>query len=351
MLKRIAFSVILTFLSLLPLPFSGWTLEDASTQTAAPVPLASQRDAVTGCSTTSLDADCVLADLNDDTIADFKLRGLAFFENGIVIGTTPEPAAALHIEDGDIMLHSSEGTHLIFQRTGLKKQPKFAFGRITEAGIGEAELRFLFSDEETPETKVFGIEATGTIASVKRDYGSHFEGFIGGEREPLFRINSYPTTRLELGNGGDEAPDVIFRRNEEPGSFALTVGEIEKLTATEKETILNAGGNDIDFLIKGEGEETLLFADASEKRIGIHTTQPEAALHVKSLSPNQPALLVEGSNTRLRVDAQGDLILPTYMDAERPAPGKPGRIIYNSDDQNLNLDTGREWVRLDGKKA
>ncbi len=352
--KRFFFSLILIFFSIFFAFSLGWTLdkEDVPQQSVHPTLSAMQKDPVTGCSTTALDAACVFADLNDDTFMDFKLRGVGFFEQGVVIGNAPEPNARLHIEDGNIMLHSSKENYLIFQHTGLKNRPKFEVGQLTEAGIGEAEIRVLFVDDQTPETKVFGIEATGTIASVKRDYGSHFEGFLEGEKEPLFRLNSYPTMRLELGDGGEEPPNVMFRRNEEPGSFALAVGEVEKLTATEKETVMNAGGNNIDFRIKGEGEDNLFFVSASEKKIGIGSGAPEATLHIKSLAQDRPVLIVEGTTgSGLKVDESGDLILPTYQRSTRPAAGKPGRMIFNSDNRNVNIDTGSEWILPDGKKS
>lgn len=40
--------------------------------------------------------------------------------------------------------------------------------------------------------------------------------------------------------------------------------------------------------------------------------------------------------------------LVPYTDATRPAAGIAGRVIYNSDDGNLNIDTGSQWVTPDG---
>lgn len=40
-----------------------------------------------------------------------------------------------------------------------------------------------------------------------------------------------------------------------------------------------------------------------------------------------------------------------YTDGTRPIYGKTGRIIYNSTDGNLNIDTGTGWILPDGTGA
>lgn len=41
-------------------------------------------------------------------------------------------------------------------------------------------------------------------------------------------------------------------------------------------------------------------------------------------------------------------VVPTYTDATRPPAGRAGRVIFNSDDGTLNIDTGADWVLPDG---
>ena len=43
-----------------------------------------------------------------------------------------------------------------------------------------------------------------------------------------------------------------------------------------------------------------------------------------------------------------DLYLKPYADATRGAAGNEGRIIFNSDDGNLNIDDGAQWILPDG---
>jgi len=39
---------------------------------------------------------------------------------------------------------------------------------------------------------------------------------------------------------------------------------------------------------------------------------------------------------------------PVYTDATRPSAGTAGRIIFNSDDGQLNIDNGTNWTLPDG---
>lgn len=48
------------------------------------------------------------------------------------------------------------------------------------------------------------------------------------------------------------------------------------------------------------------------------------------------------------VGPNGAILNAVFTDATRPAAGIAGRVIYNSDDGNLNIDTGSQWVTPDG---
>lgn len=55
-----------------------------------------------------------------------------------------------------------------------------------------------------------------------------------------------------------------------------------------------------------------------------------------------------GSIVDAAFDENGDLILNAHANISRPSPGKQGRIIYNTDDVNINIDTGSNWILPDG---
>jgi hypothetical protein len=48
------------------------------------------------------------------------------------------------------------------------------------------------------------------------------------------------------------------------------------------------------------------------------------------------------------IDASGDIVVPGYDNAGRPAAGTAGRVIWNTDDVNMNFDTGAAWILPDG---
>lgn len=49
-----------------------------------------------------------------------------------------------------------------------------------------------------------------------------------------------------------------------------------------------------------------------------------------------------------RVGGSGKLALVVYTDATRPSAGIAGRVIFNSDDGQLNIDNGTNWTLPDG---
>lgn len=50
----------------------------------------------------------------------------------------------------------------------------------------------------------------------------------------------------------------------------------------------------------------------------------------------------------MRQMKQTELTVPVYNDSTRPTANKQGRIIYNTDDGQLNIDTGSDWTLPDG---
>jgi len=52
-----------------------------------------------------------------------------------------------------------------------------------------------------------------------------------------------------------------------------------------------------------------------------------------------------------RVTDAGDLQLRAVTQLDRPLPGIPGRIVFNSTTQRLNVDTGSAWTETDGAPA
>lgn len=124
--------------------------------------------------------------------------------------------------DNNIIMQSGGEQELVFQRLGTvgdQENPIFAMGRIINGGINEAKLRFIARDDAkyTSERAFFEMEGGGTVASLRDAEGSHYEGFIGVQQEPMFRISSTDvggnqSSRIELGAGNNSATDVFIER-------------------------------------------------------------------------------------------------------------------------------------------
>ncbi len=227
-----------------------------------------------GVSTDTIVATAIKAkDVKGLKLENSKGQGAIIDSSGNMGLGLSTPGEKLHVGDGHILIEGGGETSLMMKRdvtytggpSGESKNPIFMAGRITQAGDGDPEYRFLYKDDNTTEEKtVFEFDRKGIVASVKPGYGSHFEGFIGGEPEPLFRLNSYPSMQLELGGGGDTLTDVIIRR-----SFANT---LSFLTGGTERMRINPNGF-----------------------IGIGTDNPVRKFHI---------VTSEGSPSSLRLEAQ-----------------------------------------------
>lgn len=157
---------------------------------------------------------------------------------------------------------------------GDQTDPAFTF-TIENAGINEPELRIDYTDDDEGPIKVFGLEKTGTLASVRATRGSHFEGFVPDHTSnPVFRLNSYPEGKmlLELGPGGTYAAagdmvretDVVTVTTAWPHGFSTgdtvtldnTVGGTDGEFAADEYVVTVTGVDEFTFEEEGEDEES-----------------------------------------------------------------------------------------------
>ena len=146
------------------------------------------------------------------------------------------------IQTENMLLDNGSERAFMFKRGATingHANPIFALGRITGGGDGDPNFRVLYSDDSTSERSVFEFDSKGIVASVKPDVGSHFEGFIGGDYEPLFRLNRYPNMGLERGPGGLVAPNARLY-GKETNSFGLDVDALFIESGSEPST--DSGG-------------------------------------------------------------------------------------------------------------
>ncbi len=172
---------------------------------------------------------------------------ISFIENGSVDNITVHDAnlgvnvitagERIHLGDGNLLIEGGGETAVKIKRdiiiangySGDSPFPMFQIGRVITAGDGDPELRFLYSDDITPERAVFELDRKGIVASVKTDRGSHFEGFITlTDTQPVFRLNSYPAMRLEMGSGSSTPVDVAIQR-ETTNTLSFLANEVEEV--------------------------------------------------------------------------------------------------------------------------
>ena len=179
---------------------------------------------------------------SNDTLLYVSENGNIVIDSNVIINGylgigVKNPGQKLHIGDGNILVEGGGETALKIKRdvtysggpSGVSQNPIFELGRIIQAGDKDPEFRFLYSDDLTPERSVLEFDRKGIMASIKQERGSHFEGFISStDPEPIFRLNSYPKMRLEMGEGGATPVDVAIQR-ESANTLTFITNNTEQL--------------------------------------------------------------------------------------------------------------------------
>lgn len=143
-------------------------------------------------------------------LVDTRERVIDLIDAGSTSGVWGAITGGVAFTGGSATVSSSSSEGFIVKRTGtvgLRTDPE-AKTLVQNAGINEPEYALFWRHAgDTTWRKAFGIELTGTAASVRNGaLGSHFEGFReDGDVYPKFRLNSSPLMTLELAAGGSKA--------------------------------------------------------------------------------------------------------------------------------------------------
>lgn len=178
----------------------------------------------------------------------FKTNGqerMVMTPNGYIWIWPSQPWQKLHIGDGNVLIEWWWETAMQFKRdaifTGVHPQapfnnPIFQIGRIIQWGDGAPQFRWMYGDDSDPEHVVFELDSEGILSSVRRlgTRWSHFEAHSILDKNPYFRLNSYPYMQLQMGNGWDDDTDVSVGR-----SAANTISFVT--SGTERTKITNSG--------------------------------------------------------------------------------------------------------------
>jgi len=158
------------------------------------------------------------------------------------IDSYPGGDLGLHMENKNILLKTTTTipSRIRWENGYLTQRPIFHFGGISSSSIaGEYMIAFTYQsfDQSQPERPVLIFDSSGTIASVRMSRGSQMEGFVvHGDTEPIYRLNSWPYMRLELGEGGWERTDTFLSR---PSSKTLSIAFGDSLGAGTTVAIFN----------------------------------------------------------------------------------------------------------------
>lgn len=80
----------------------------------------------------------------------------------------------------------------------------------------------------------------------------------------------------------------------------------------------------------------------------VNVRRPDGGPGFISYGDDSTYIVVERGEVRFAANNAGMLRLPRYADSERPPAGEAGRIVYNEDDENINVDDGSTWILPDG---
>lgn len=250
---------------------------------------------------------------------------LVQFGGYIGLGSATVPGELFHIGDGNILLEGGGEVAQKFKRdftttgenggvqtgSGISVNPIFQIGRIIQAGDGDPEIRVMYSDDSASERTVFEIDRKGIAASVKTSIGSHFEGFKSlTDVNPMFRLNSYPRMRLEMGEGGNNLTDVAVERNSLGGLSFFT-------NNTEKATLNSIGlitlPSITNELIDAESTgKVLVTREYLQANSGVTSTNLQKVIttnYTLTSADNNYTILIDNDTTPINVTIPSGLLL------------------------------------------
>ena len=212
----------------------------------------------------------------------------------------------------DILASSDDGLIRIYQNGSVNARihgngtSYFDGGNVgigTGATVGEAL------------TVTGNISASGTITGVTGSF-SHLQGNSpinvgsGVIFQQAITASGDMFVSQYITHTGDTDTKINFLDDEirfEAGNLLLF--DIHKKGSAPHEVTVNTGGNNVDFIIKDDGNNTYFIADASTNRVGIGTSTPEEALTVTGNISASGTFIGDGSTlTNLQRPISGSVI-------------------------------------------
>ena len=197
------------------------------------------------------------------------------------IGTTP--STKVHVKDASNDLYFRLETDKV---NGNAQVQYFNDARSYNLGINNID-RFSLWDNTASETR-FDIDTDGDFKFYAS--GSDFQSVGGGTGNTYLLVSGNATQRIEFRNTDTNANGWIgipswntdawhFYGPTSNGNELAYIYESSRHNYYRGFTI-NNGGDDYDFIVKGQNDDTLLYTDASTDRVGIGTSSIGELLHV-----------------------------------------------------------------------
>lgn len=191
------------------------------------------------------------------------------------------------------------------------------------AAAGRGGLLRIAGNEQATYAGQVQLYAGGTASSVLMLGTQHDNADI------WFRGGTVQATRWTMnGDDGDFYP----------AAYTSTIGT-DSTTTAPKQIFLTDGT--VKAEVRGDG----IFRTNTDSTLYLgHNAALKIAMGSDSFRPQSDGLM------RLGVANTGfsELNLSSKTDANRGAAGAAGRVIFNSDDGNLNIDDGTNWILPDG---
>jgi len=157
----------------------------------------------------------------------------------------------------------------------------------------------------------------------------------------------------------------VITNGSESGRFFINtiIGgtEFSRFFADATGTVINENSRDLDFKIKSDGNDNMLFVDGGNNRIGIGTATPAQFVDIQNAASFVVKLLATGNNTRSQIQVQAhtsagadlNMILGSFGDGARGElsmnTNHPLRIYTNNNpNKGIEVETDGDLNVLDG---
>ncbi len=155
---------------------------------------------------------------------------------------------------------------------------------------------------------------------------------------------------LAIGNVGasDITPDATL---EIKPNASTDVGLIVQAAASHTANLQEWQDSSENVLAYVDPSGAISGADIFTEQLEVNLASPsDIGVTVQGVA-SQTANLQEWKNSvgsGAYIDNSGNFVFQSYNDTTRPAAGVAGRVIFNTDDGNLNIDNGTNWIHPSG---